>query len=94
MKVALIQMTSGSDVAANLAYLEGQVRAAVSSGAVFILTPENSDFMTETADQKRDQAFDEEHHPALLLFSSLAKRIRRVAFAWLNCNQAERWAIE
>jgi len=75
MKIALIQMTSGVDVAANLEYVTTQIREAAGVGARFIATPENSDFMVDGADKKRMGAYDENTHPFLSRFSELAKEL-------------------
>lgn len=40
-RVALVQMTSGPDVAQNLAYIEQQVTALAKEGAKLVITPEN-----------------------------------------------------
>lgn len=45
MIAAAIQMTSGDDMAANIAALEPLIVEAVSRGAAFIATPENSFYM-------------------------------------------------
>ncbi|MFZ4540512.1 MAG: carbon-nitrogen hydrolase family protein [Rickettsiales bacterium] len=45
MKVAAIQMTSGDDIAANIAALEPLITAAVAKGATFVATPENTFYM-------------------------------------------------
>ncbi len=75
MKIALIQMTSGTDVAANLEYVTTQIRTAAGAGAIFIATPENSDFMVDGADKKRAGAYDETTHPFLPCFVELAKEL-------------------
>ncbi len=75
MKIALIQMTSGTDVAANLEYVTTHIRTAAGAGAVFIATPENSDFMVDGADKKRAGAYDETTHPFLPCFVELAKEL-------------------
>lgn len=76
MKIALIQMTSGPDIAANLEYVSRQVREAASNGAVFIATPENSDFMVDGKDKKIAAALDEAHHPFLPAFQNLARELK------------------
>lgn len=45
MKLAAIQMTSGDDMAANIAALEPLIAAAKALGAEFIATPENTFYM-------------------------------------------------
>lgn len=76
MNIALIQMTSGTDVAANLAYITARIREAAMAGAVFIATPENSDFMIDGKERKFAGASDESTHPYLPAFRNLAKELR------------------
>lgn len=45
MKLAAIQMTSGDDIAANIAQLEPLLAEAVRQGAQFVATPENTFYM-------------------------------------------------
>lgn len=45
MRVAAIQMTSGDDIAANIAALEPLLQSAVAQGAQLIVTPENTFYM-------------------------------------------------
>ncbi len=75
MKIALIQMTSGPDVTANLNDLTQQIREAASEHAVFISTPENSDFMSEDEMKRDAHMFDEHDHPFIAHFKSLAKEL-------------------
>lgn len=49
-KVGLIQMTSGPDVSANLAYIEQQIATLASQGAEWIVTPENTTVFGTRAD--------------------------------------------
>lgn len=75
MKVACIQMTSGPDMSANLAYLENSIREAAKAGANLIATPENSDFMIDGPARKFEGAKAESDHPFLPAFSALAKEL-------------------
>ena len=45
MKIAAIQMTSGDDVAANIAAAEGLIAQAAGEGAQFVALPENAFYM-------------------------------------------------
>lgn len=45
MRVAAIQMTSGDDIAANIAALEPLLQSAVAQGAKLVATPENTFYM-------------------------------------------------
>jgi predicted amidohydrolase len=75
MKIALIQMTSSSDVATNLKYVTSKIREAAALGASFILTPENSDFMIDGAERKISGAYDELSHPFIPAIKELAKEL-------------------
>jgi predicted amidohydrolase len=75
MKIAIIQMTSAADVIANLDYLTQRIREAASNGAVFISTPENSDFMSEDEVKRDAHVFDEHDHPFIAHFKNLAKEL-------------------
>ncbi|HEY8190056.1 MAG TPA: carbon-nitrogen hydrolase family protein [Micavibrio sp.] len=75
LKVALLQLNSGPEIAGNLAIAENMIRQAVGRGAAFILTPENTSHMVPTPEEKLRTSPDEAHHPALPLFSGLAKEL-------------------
>jgi predicted amidohydrolase len=76
MKIALIQMNAGPDIQANLIYVEQKIREAVSQGASFIATPENTDFMADTSQKKISLAYDEANHPFLLSLPKLARDLK------------------
>lgn len=75
MKIALIQMTSCSDIATNLNYVTAKIMEAAGQGADFISTPENSDFMIDGAERKILGAFDEATHPFIPAMKQLAKEL-------------------
>lgn len=52
MKVALLQITSGDDPAANLPVTLGMIRDAASQGAAFILTPEVTNCLSSSRAQQ------------------------------------------
>jgi len=79
LKVALVQANSGNDVAANIAFLEREVRAAHRAGAEFVLTPENTALVGADREETLARAFPEAEHPALAAARSLA----RECGAWL-----------
>ena len=56
MKLALLQLNSGADMAANIATVEAMVREAAGAGATFIATPENT-FLMEASSSSP-------HHPS------------------------------
>lgn len=72
MKLAAIQMTSGDDIAANIAALEPMVDAAAKAGASFIATPENTFYMRrEGTAAMADVAM--EAHPGITWAKTAAK---------------------
>ncbi len=75
VKIACIQMTSGPDIAVNLAYAVEKIREAAVQGVVFISTPENTDFMMASREQKFAAAYTAQTHPAFALFSALAREL-------------------
>lgn len=75
VKAACIQFTSGSDIGDNLARLAEMVREAAGQGARLIATPENSDMMRFPASESLTAACTEQDHPALPLFSGLAREL-------------------
>lgn len=72
MKIAAIQMTSGDDIAANIAALEPLLQQAVTAGATFIATPENTFYMRrEGTAAMADVAMDA--HPGIIWAMGAAK---------------------
>jgi predicted amidohydrolase len=61
MKIAAIQMTSGDDIAANIAALAPLIASAVSQGARFIATPENTFYMRREGMAAMDDVPMENH---------------------------------
>lgn len=57
MRVALVQLTSSDDPAANLTRVEGLIREAAAGGAEFVLTPETTNIIS----------FDRDHQNAVLV---------------------------
>ena len=75
LKFACVQMTSGTDIAQNLAFAENAIRQAAMNGATFVATPENTDFMMSDREQKIALAYKAAEHPALLQFDKLAREL-------------------
>jgi predicted amidohydrolase len=69
---ACIQLTSGSDVQANMAMVKERVRTAAEAGAEFIATPETT-FLIE-GDGGRE-TYTSDNHPAIPFSSNLAKEM-------------------
>lgn len=78
-KAACIQLNAGPEIAANLKDAASLVREAASQGAQFIATPENTCHIRMPATEKLKSSPVAEKHPALPLFSGLAKETG----AWL-----------
>lgn len=74
-KVALVQMTSGPDIAENIAAAEALIRKAAGEGAQFILTPENTCHIRVPSTEKLKTAQGEVSNPILQKFSALAKEL-------------------
>lgn len=73
MKMAAIQMTSGDDIAANIAALEPMVTAAAKKGATFVATPENTFYMRrEGTAAMADVAM--EAHPGIVWAKGAARK--------------------
>jgi predicted amidohydrolase len=73
MQIAAIQMTSGDDIAANIAALEPLIAAAVAQGAQLVATPENTFYMRrEGTAAMTDMAM--ENHPGVAYAKAAAKQ--------------------
>lgn len=68
-------MESGPEIEENLKVAERLVRAAAAQGARLIATPENTCCMRDKAADKIAGAFEAREHPALPLFSGLAREL-------------------
>ncbi|HPQ50502.1 MAG TPA: carbon-nitrogen hydrolase family protein [Alphaproteobacteria bacterium] len=75
MKVAVLQMTSGSDMAVNIIAFESMVRDAAAAGAYLIASPENSDLMGLDVTEKVARVCLETDHPMISLCESLAQEL-------------------
>ncbi len=75
VKVALIQMNAGPDIAENIIAAETMIREAAGKGAQFILTPENTCHIRRPAAEKLKSAKALEGHPVITRFSALAKEL-------------------
>lgn len=75
LHIALVQMCSGIDVDANIAFASDHIRQAAANGATYIQTPENTNML----DYKRARQFEtlrsEEETPAVPHFASLAREL-------------------
>jgi deaminated glutathione amidase len=75
MRVALIQMRSGTDIAANLADAERLIREAAAQGAGFIATPETTHLVQKDAEKLFAVLKHPDDDPALPFFAKLAKEL-------------------
>lgn len=76
VKVACIQMNSGPDIEENLKQAGHLIRDAAKDEAAFIVTPENTDFMRESAELTIETALEANKHPGIPFFSFLAKELK------------------
>jgi predicted amidohydrolase len=75
MKAACVQLSSGPDIAANVAAASALIREAAGQGARFIATPENTCHMRHPASEKLKSARPEAENAALAAFAELAKAL-------------------
>ena len=76
VKAACIQMNSGPDIEDNLKQAGHLIREAAKDEAEFIATPENTDFMRESAELTIETALEANKHPGIPFFSFLAKELK------------------
>jgi predicted amidohydrolase len=74
-RVALLQMQTGNDLAANLETVKSMVREAARRGAQFVLTPEYTLMMDGSGRTMRERALDADGAPALPELTKLAKEL-------------------
>lgn len=75
LTAACIQLSSGPEIEPNLTAAESLIREAAGQGAVLVATPENTCHMRGVSSDKLKSARPEETHPALPLFSALAREL-------------------
>ncbi len=75
VKVALIQLSAGPDIAENIIAAETLIREAAGKGAQFILTPENTCHIRRPATEKLKSAKSMDSHPVVTRFADLAKEL-------------------
>lgn len=71
MKIALLQLNSGSDMQANIAAVGKMVREAHAQGATLIATPENTFLMQEPGAERSH--YTQENHPGVAAACAWAK---------------------
>lgn len=72
-RIAALQMTSGPNLAANLAMLSDAVAAAVQDGAEMVISPEMTTGIFEDRISAQRAALPETNHPALETAAALAR---------------------
>ena len=75
IKVACVQMNSGSDIQKNLEQAGEYIRMAAKDGAKFIATPEVTDQVISNRAEKIDLMLSEADHPGVPFFCGLAKEL-------------------
>ncbi len=78
-KAACVQLNSGNDLSANVRAAADGVRKAVAQGASLVTLPEYAAFLDGSGRAMRENAHAEESHPALPVFTTLARETK----AWL-----------
>jgi predicted amidohydrolase len=74
-RVALLQMQTGNDLAANLESVRAMTREAAAGGARFVLSPEYTLMMDGSGRVMRERALDAEGRPALADLQALAREL-------------------
>lgn len=74
LKLAVVQLNSGNDLAANVVALEQSLSAAVATGARFIATPENTGLLGANTEDTLFKAQPEESHPTLACARAFARK--------------------
>jgi predicted amidohydrolase len=73
LKLACVQLNSGTDMSANIEAVRSFGRAAAEDGAELIAFPENLAMIISGVERKREMAFPEERHPAVKALGELAR---------------------
>ncbi len=79
LTVACVQVNAGPEIKANLVEAERLIRAAAAKGATLITLPENVSLMVHEREKLFAIAKNEKEHPAIPLFSRLARETN----AWI-----------
>ena len=75
LRIALVQLRTGRDVARNMAETEALVREAAGKGARYVQTPENTTIMELDRERLFRSAHAQERNPEAARFSALAKTL-------------------
>jgi predicted amidohydrolase len=74
-RVALLQMQTGNDLAANLESVKSMAREAAGNGAHFVMTPEYTLMMDGSGRVMRERALDADGQPVLAELQALAREL-------------------
>lgn len=74
-KAAVVQLNAKPSMEDNMAECSALIRGAAGEGATFIATPENTCRMRAKPEDKWAASFEEEDHPCIPFYSSLAKEL-------------------
>lgn len=75
IRVACVQMRSGTDVAANIAAASSLIREAAATGAQLIATPEMTTLLDRTPGAAWEKSTSEDADPGLAAFRALAREL-------------------
>jgi deaminated glutathione amidase len=75
VRIACLQLNSGSDYAANFAALDGLMREAAAGGAKFIFSPEYALMMDGSGRVMREKALDAAGEPAVSALAALSREL-------------------
>ncbi|MEP9376688.1 carbon-nitrogen hydrolase family protein [Aquabacter sp. CN5-332] len=75
LRIALVQMRTGRDVAANIASATALIREAAQGGARYVQTPETTNLMELDRSVLFQRLHEEETDPALAAFRALAQEL-------------------
>ena len=89
MKVAAIEMSSGSSIEKNLRQAEALIRDAAAQGATFIVTPEVTDQVIAGRKNKIAEHYYQDTHPGVSFFSDLAKELGIILLIGSMCVRVE-----
>lgn len=76
IRVACVQLRSGTDVAANIAAASALIRQAAADGATLVATPEMTTLLDRAPGASWDKSTTEEADPGLAAFRALALELR------------------
>jgi predicted amidohydrolase len=75
VRIACLQLNSGSDYAANLAAVDSSMREAAAGGAKLIFSPEYALMMDGSGRVMREKAFDASGEPAVSALAALSREL-------------------